>query len=265
MDVKISDLKIGTPISLGRYSVRSANNDPPPITWIKCTTGCDFITQSVVDALCFDAPEPRFDSAHRNQGGTDYGLSNILSFMNSTEESWYYPTHIRDLEPDYSSHYGFLYYFEDYEVESLTPRTVGSGYGDVTAMIHLPSVGEITGVSGNEERFKYFSRHGIRAKASVDLAEYKHEFSETSYVHYWLRDYREQSSAYTSFLKRGGGVGLTTPNRPCGLRPVCTLKPDILAEQDESGCWHIKPYAASRNNICTDEELFDFLGLTQPE
>lgn len=40
MDLKISDLKIGAQLILGKYGVRNSN--PFPIMWLKCTPNSEF-------------------------------------------------------------------------------------------------------------------------------------------------------------------------------------------------------------------------------
>jgi hypothetical protein len=79
-----------------------------------------------VDYLCFDAPE-RTGDGRRNLGNPDYRLSNIHTYLNSDRDDWFRKTHEADAPPNnvfsnraqsYRNHYGFLYFFEDYELDS---------------------------------------------------------------------------------------------------------------------------------------------------
>lgn len=264
MDLKVKDLKIGAPLIMGRYGVK--NENPFPILWLKCNPNCDFITQYAIDYICFDANEP--NGEYRGYGNPIYSQSNILSFMNSVNENWYYQTHQFDGPPDlrntssryqYKSHFGFLYHFEEYEIESLMQKVVEVGGTQVTAAVHLPSASEIFG----ENRFELFSRRGSRAKGTDDMIENRaNAFDNSSFVPYWLRDRIGDQSRYARYFSRSSNVESATARNTCGLRPICAINPDTPVVI-ENGLFIIKPRNESRNAY-TDEELFELLGLAQP-
>ena len=119
---------------MGRYSV-SRDADPAPIVWLKGAPNSDFITEFAVDYLPFDAMERENPSRqYYYSGNPDYTTSNLLQFLNSDQEDWYEPTHQYDAPPvrnnvndryraPYKDHYGFLCFFEEYEIESIADNT----------------------------------------------------------------------------------------------------------------------------------------------
>lgn len=267
MDFKISDLKIGAQLILGKYGVR--NNNPFPIMWLKCTPNSDFITQSAVDYLPFDANEPDNDE-FRGCGNPNYGLSNLLAFMNSADESWYRPMHSMDAPPDmthttgssqYESHCGFLCHFEEYEVESFVKTTVEVAGERITSAVRLPSSEEISG----EQRFELFRRKGIRAKGTEDMItnRFGHGFDYNSFVPFWVRNRSVHFTRSALCLDRQCSLDTMPPRNSSGLRPVCTVNPDTPVILGENGYYYIKPRSVQRN-VYTDEELFELLGLAQP-
>lgn len=267
MDLKISDLKIGAQLILGKYGVR--NNNPFPIMWLKCTPNSDFITQSAVDYLCFDAHEPEHNE-FSGCGNPNYSLSNILAFINSTDEVWYRQTHPTDAPPNmmrtsrqaqYESHYGFLYHFEEYEVESLAKTTVEVDGIRITSVVRLPSSEEFTG----EQRFELFCKKGIRAKGTEDMIANRlgHGFDYNSFVPFWVRNRSVHFTRSALYLDRQCSLDTLPPRNSSGLRPVCTINPDTPVILGEDGNYYIKPRPVQRN-VYTDEELFELLGLAQP-
>ena len=48
-----------------------------------------------------------------------------------------------------------------------------------------------------------------------------------------------------------------------GVRPVCKLKDNVPLIMVEDGIYRIKPYTIEQN-ICTSDELLNFLGIAQP-
>lgn len=267
MDTTVGKLKIGAPLVVGKYSVTN-DGTPQPIIWLKATPNSDFITQCAVDYLSFDAREPESDNMdYRYSGNPNYRLSNLLSFANSDCEEWYRPMHQYDAPPlrrsghiDYKNHYGFLYYFEDYEVESLVVETREVGGDTVSAMIRLPSFEDVL----SHDRFKLFSKKGLRPKGTEDLiqARYNYGFDYGSYFPFWIAGQAENPSQ-NLIISRSGAADRQSACNESGFRPVCTINRDVPVTQDESGIYHIKPHAV-RTNVCTDKELFDFLGMAQP-
>lgn len=224
MDITPAEMKIGDKLMLGKYGVN--NNSPQPIVWLKASPDLNFITKNVIDYLCFDGKEYLSDDGYcRGCGNNKYALSNIHSFLNSDIESWYHQTHETDAPPNrttggYKNHYGFLYHFEDYEIDSMMFDTITVDGENVCSLIRLPLSSEIIGVN----KFPLFARPGT--------------------------------------ISRMGEVDALAPSNPCGIRPVCKLKSDIPLEMDESGVYHIKPYTIQQN-ICTSDELLNFLGIAQ--
>ena len=64
-------------------------------------------------------------------------------------------------------------------------------------------------------------------------------------------------------MGRNGEVNYQRPVYSCGVRPICVVKPDTIVVCDDDGLYHIKPCVVSVN-VCTDEELFELLGMAQP-
>lgn len=267
MDITIGKLKIGAPLVMGKYNPAN-DGTPQPIVWLKGTPNSDFITQCAVDYLCFDANERESERDNcRYHGNPNYKLSNILSFANSDCEEWFHPMHQNDAPPmcrgghiDYKSHYGFLYHFEEYEVESLVVETRDVGGDAVSSMIRLPTSEDVLG----HDRFKLFSKKGLRPKGTESLvsARYSYGFDDASYFPFWLASQGNDRNRVL-IVSRNGALESQSPCNESGFRPVCTINPDTPVIQDEDGFYHIKPRAV-RTNVCTDKELFDFLGMAQP-
>jgi len=267
VDLTVNNLKIGAKLILGNYGVQ--NESPQPIVWLKASPNCAFITESVLDYICFDAKEPQSpEQSIRYGGNPQYNLSNIFSFLNSDAEEWFHPTHENDAAPvrhngqrglEYESHYGFLYHFEEYENESLMCTTYAVDGEQVSSKIRLPSKEEILGA----ERFKLFSKKGIRPRGTYDMLTGRRAgFEESSYIDYWLCD-KHASTFKVKTISRSGEIRKVSPQNPCGLRPVCCINPDTKLVIAGDGVYRIEPYVI-RHNVYTDEELFGFLGMAQP-
>lgn len=266
MDITPAKMKIGDKLMLGKYGVN--NDSPQPIVWLKASPDLNFITKNVIDYLCFDAKERSSDDGYYRVGGNNkYALSNIHSFLNSDIESWYHKTHETDALPTpnftvegYKNHYGFLYHFEDYEIDSMMFDTITVDEENVCSLIRLPLSSEIIGVN----KFPLFARHGVRPKGTEDMVQHRAlGFNYNSYVDFWaLIAAGTRNGYYTGTISRMGEVDSLAPSNPCGIRPVCKLKSDIPLEMDESGVYHIKPYTIQQN-ICTSDELLNFLGIAQ--
>lgn len=271
MDTTIGKLKIGAPLVMGKYGV---NNDVPyPILWLKGTPNGDFITKDAVDFLPFDGQErENAESVNaRYYGNPNYGLSNLLQFLNSAEECWYSPTHRADAPPaqgnvdwghaQYERHFGFLYHFEEYEVASLAHNTKVVCDAEVTTLIRLPSAEDIIG--GN--RFKLFNKKGIRPNGTEDMVygrRIQAGFNDTSYIPFWISD-RGTGRDYAAFISRSGIVDQQCPRYSSGIRPVCTIPLDTPVIQTDDGFYCIKPFEVE-STAFTDKELFALLGMAQP-
>lgn len=268
MDLTVDKLKVGAKLVFGKYGVR--NDSPCPIVWLKATPNCDFITENVLDYLCFDARE-RSSQLHNAQyyGNPQLSLSNIFAFLNSDAEAWFQKTHEADAPPSarnidargygYDSHYGFLYHFDEYEIESLQCQTAEIGGERVSSLVRLPMQSEIIGA----DRFRLFARKGVRPNGTEDMVCNRCQgvFDYTSYIDFWTCD--RYDDTYVRTVSRSGNAERRTPKELCGLRPVCSVKPDIIVVPGDNDTFHIKAYAVSQN-ICTNEELLNFLGLAQP-
>lgn len=267
MDLTVDKLKIGAKLVLGKYGVQ--NDNPYPIIWLKATPNCDFITESVLDYICFDARERSSESRNAQYcGNPQLSLSNIFSFLNSDADIWFHPTHESDAPPNaanvdaralaYESHYGFLYHFNEYEIDSIKYSTTNTDEGSVSSLIRLPMQSEILGV----DRFKLFSRKGVRPNGTEDMVSCRAVgFDYASYIDFWTSD--RYNDLYVKTISRSGNSDRRQPNGSCGIRPVCSLKTDVAVIPGENDLFYIKPYTISQN-ICTKDELLNFLGLAQP-
>lgn len=267
MDLTVDRLKIGAKLVLGKYGVR--NEDPHPIVWLKASPNCDFITENVVDYLLFDAKERASETSDAQYyGNPQLSLSNIFSFLNSDADMWFHQTHEADAPPDtrnadrmmaYDTHYGFLYHFADYEIESLNYATFEADGEQISSLIRLPVSEEIVGV----DRFKLFTRKGVRPKGTDDMVYNRRlgGFDFNSYVDFWVGD--RYDNRYLRFISRSGTIDRKVPRDPCGLRPVCRVKPDVVVIPGDNDLFYVKQYAVPQN-VCTEAELLNFLGLAQP-
>lgn len=268
MDLTVDKLKIGAKLVLGNYGVN--NDNPHPIVWLKATPNCDFISESVLDYICFDAREPGATERNDRYGGNpQLSLSNIFSFLNSDAEEWYHPMHEVDAPPDtgnvatrrlaYNRHYGFLYHFSEFEIDSLRYSAFEVNGEQLSSLIRLPMDSEILGAN----RFKLFHKKGIRPNGTEDMVYGRNvgNFDYASYIDFWVGDmYGDQR---VRIISRSGNPDRRYPKDECGLRPVCNVKPDTVVLSGENDSFYIKPYTVSQN-ICTEEELLNFLGLARP-
>lgn len=268
MDMTPAKMKIGDRLMLGKYGVR--NDSPQPLIWLKASPNCGFITEYVPDYLCFDAKEQSNEDRNRQYyGNKSYSLSNLHSFLNSDAEVWFHPTHEMDSPPnrrssgmyEYENHYGFLYHFEEYEIDSLMFDTIMVDGEQICSLIRPPLAAEVVGA----DRFQLFSRRGVRPKGTEDMIQSRNTgFDYNSYIDFWaLGVDRCRSQAYTGTISRTGTKDSTAPSSPCGVRPVCKLKDNAPLIMVEDGIYRIKPYTIEQN-ICTSDELLNFLGIAQP-
>lgn len=261
MDLTIASLKIGDRIVLGKYG--TPENAPEPIVWLKADRDGSLLSEKVLDYLQIDAPERTNDPYHRNRGNNCYALSNIHQFLNSYEEDWYLPTHDGDVPPAsrdyrhsgaYRDYDGFLCAFEDYEIEAIGQK------------VNLPSFANIYG-QGGQSRFELFKRRGVRPKASNGFLYSNGSrwfgLNETSFCEFWLSD--EDGEYYNKYVDKSGYTRSAYPHNPKGIRPVCKISLDTKVAQNEDGTYSIVPFEPTKkrdSNVCTDEELMAFMGLT---
>ena len=248
----------------GKYGVH--NDAPQPIIWLKATPNSDFITLNTVDYICFDAKESA-TREYQYTGNPNYKLSNIHSFLNSDAEEWFSQTHQADSPPvqrnvqrrlsAYNNHFGFLYHFEEYELDSIKFETFEVDGEIITSLMRLPSFEDILGAN----RFRVFTKKGIRPKATEDMLQRQHDFTYESYIPFWISDYSQSGQA--AVIGRSGVCERHYASDSSGLRPVCTIKQDIPVLKRNDGIYYIEPRVIQQN-VCTDEELFAFLGMAQP-
>lgn len=255
---------------MGKYGVH--NDSPQPIVWLKGTPNGDFITKDVVDFLPFDAMERENteDGNSRFMGNPRYSVSNLLQFLNSSDESWFTPMHQYDTPPSgrnldwssgrYERHYGFLYYFEEYELAVLKRDERMVDADNVISTVRLPTAADIIGA----QRFKLFMKKGVRPRCTEDMLYGKPGlgFNDVCYIPFWVSD-RAGFNGYAAFISRSGSLDAQYPKTYCGVRPVCTVSAETVVTLGDDGLYYIVP-SAVRSNVCTDEELFAFLGLAQP-
>lgn len=229
----IGDLKAGAMLMFGKYGIY--NDAPQPIIWLKATPNSDFITLNTVDYICFDAKESA-TREYQYTGNPNYKLSNIHSFLN---------------------HFGFLYHFEEYELDSIKFETFEVDGEIITSLMRLPSFEDILGAN----RFRVFTKKGIRPKATEDMLQRQHDFTYESYIPFWISDYSQSGQA--AVIGRSGVCERHYASDSSGLRPVCTIKQDTPVLKRDDGIYYIEPRVIQQN-VCTDEELFAFLGMAQP-
>lgn len=91
VETTVGKIRVGTKLLLGQYGVSA--DEIFPIMWLKATPNGDFISEKVLDYICFDARERQSDDySAKMYGNPDYGASNIMQFLNSYDENWWKPT-----------------------------------------------------------------------------------------------------------------------------------------------------------------------------
>lgn len=268
MEMTVGKMKVGDKLVFGQYA--SHVSGAAPIVWLKATSNGDFITESVLDYICFDARERRGDTyTVRMYGNPDYECSNIVLYLNREDEDWWAPTHSTDAPPvgaevfEYQNAYrercGFLNYFEDYELDSLTREAYTVNGVRLQSLMRLPSFSDIVG----ENKFQLFSRKGIRAHGSSEYIYGRGSqagFDSGSFIEYWLSDLHAHE--YPAILGRSGYMEYRLPYKAAGLRPVCTIKLDTVVDGDGT-LFRVSPFGV-QNKLFTDDEFFDLLGVVRP-
>lgn len=230
----IGSLKVGDKITFGAYTCAPDVFPPAPITWIKASRNCDFITEKAIDYLLYDAPEGS------GGGNPDFHLSNLFGFLNGrTWDHWWNKTHDEDVEPQVWTvpssfcppQYGFLSDFSQHEINAIIPFS-GENTETVSSLIRLPSVDDI--FSGELE---YFKRHGIRTTWSLDVIRGKFRHlgakSTASYAEYWTRSRALDEPGYNNCVitvSRKAVICRKAAHLGAGIRPVCTINPNSKIE-----------------------------------
>lgn len=258
MDLTVAQLKVGTRLVFGNYSVGVCTS---PIAWLKTSKENDFITEDALDYIAFDARERQSPNGdNRYTGNRDYESSNILQFLNGVDDDWYTPAHEYDMPPerrgtsDWSAQYaeypGFLSQFAEYEQASIDGR------------VDLPTVQNILG----DNAWQLFHRKGVRAKAVNGLYESKLRelgFAANTYVDFWTRDESRPHATRVATIGRNGEVSAKHPYAGCGLRPVLKLKPDTKVMVSADGQYIIQPFEVASTVVpCSADDLFRYLKLS---
>lgn len=254
-------LRLGAKIVMGIYG--AGNSEPAPIVWMKANKECDLIAECALDFLCFDVSEPRQTNyVIRQTGNSDYSLSNLAQFLNSSQLDWYSPTHEHDAPPsspytrgaDYAGRPGFLFGFEDYEFRAMCDLEPG-------VKMRLPLLEEIL---GTETRFQVFNQKGYRAHPSQNLARSigpMFGFSSTTvFLPFWTANTNIENN-FVRIIQRDGLARNVHPNSRAGLRPVCRLNPETKLIQGGDGTYSIDPFSSENTSVfMTRDALMEFLG-----
>lgn len=271
----IKSIKIGDILSFGAYSAKGIGDQPVPITWIKASTNCDFISEHVLDYLVFDekeewgtdyrpfgVPFPTFRYYGCDSGGDpNYPVSNIFQFLNSAENGgrWFRPMHEHDVAPGrtsifhrgYEDHAGFLRYFTEIELNAMVDWIATDPYGDASGLVHLMSTDD---VYGDNKLPLFRKRRGIRAKPSQDLWEAKrYHIVPGRYMTYALRSrYNDQ---YIGSVATDAYNHMIVPGNESGIRPIIRLDPDAKIAPGLDGAWEV--VARRRRTSCDYTAISD--------
>ena len=264
IETTVGNLPINSRIIMGNYAVSGAPSEA--VYWLKATNDCEFIAESVLDHLAFDARENASEDHYiRSYGNPNYELSNILAFLNSDQQDWYYPAHELDEAPHrfaiservgaYDRRDGFLYGFEDYEIESMIHYHKNGCY----AKVHLPEYADIIGASC----FKLFMRKGVRPHPTYGLVHAKRtlEMGSTSYASFWTCTQSGNNTLYA--IDRSATRENVAPCRSRGIRPTCLLNRNTVVSTTSYGkdTYVIKPFGTAADQAFSNEEFFSLLGI----
>ena len=267
METTIKRLKIGSKLRFGKYGAGGCY--PEPIIWLKATPNCDFISERVLDILCFDAYE---ESNGALVGNNSWTLSNICQFLNSAEEEWYVPSHPNDRPPqagkfvafqtcDYSEHSGFLRWFEDYEQDSIQEQSYTVGDCDCYSRVRLLSKNDIFG----DERLSIFKGHrGYRAHPTGQCVRRLFAVDcDRVYTPYYLMN-PGRLPGYVCRMDRTGYIDSIHAVGGCGIRPTLRISPDTAVTEVEEGVYAVSPFEISPIPVGTHEDIMRLLGMAQP-
>lgn len=226
----VGKLRLGSRIVFGRYSA-SETAEPQEITWLKASTNSDFISEFALDHLCYDAPETR-NGERYSRSYSEYGLSNIHTYLNSSAKEWYYPTHEYDRPPVYRSHYGFLHYFDEEEVSCMVERPTGDG---TVAMVMLPSEDEVF-----HGGFQLLKKKARRAHCSPDLMHTKMRYMDSSrWESVALRTAHATLNGNYRIVDTGGWEYTTSAGSCVGIRPTCRIDPSTEVKKIDDDTYEL--------------------------
>ena len=266
----IGDLKIGDRLVMGRYTINAGDDrEPKPIVWLKATPDCCFLSEYALDIVVFDGREPEsVIESYRSNGNPCFTLSNLACYLNSEYQDWYFAMHQNDSPPfgrrisnfgKAAGHAGFLYDFEEYEIESLVYRVVEDTQGASAFRIWLPSKGDVFG----NDCFPLFRRKGIRPKASMDMIGLQYGYDTHSFVDFWLMTQSQLNTNYVERIARNGLAERVWPSTRSGLRPVCAVRPDRAIEPIGSGMYRLVPSQVTFDTF-SDEDFYKLMGIAHP-
>lgn len=267
----ISSLAVGSLVKLGSihgkpiiWKVADKNHSGYP------SNSVTLVTNQIINLMCFDAVE----NSILTGGSTDYILSNIRQWLNSSAEagSWYAAQSTSDVPPTsdnvggnpYDSRAGFLNTFSTNERATMLDTTltismykegVYGGYTVTTSScvdkVFLLSSIEvaIADSTAAETALSCFSDHASRiAYVTADcVANSDHEGDPVSGAawKYWLRDAHTSSPQQFSikggrYIKKDGSFDFELTSYPYfGLRPGCNIAADTMIADatDADGCY----------------------------
>lgn len=264
----LSNLPIGAKIKFGKHSINGET--ALPITWVvvaKNHTGypsnsVTLLTEKIIDLRAYDAKEP--DSAYDDRfhyGNNTYSESNIGQWLDSSEVSWFKPTHSADKAPtaeftSTNTHYdtrpGFLSNFSAVErLAILSTPLVSSKYSSTTETLYrsvfLPSYTEL----GFDHTYKdgtswgYFGSVDTR-KCTVTTQCYNNTLctakpSAETTMCYWMSRSADYSNTHKirCVNNLGGGDYYESWSGNCGVRPALNLggAQKISDTVDSEGCY----------------------------
>lgn len=255
-DKSINTMRVGSRLVFGSYGVDA--NDPVEIRWLKASPENHFISEFVLDWLCYDAPE---GERYHNP---IWELSNLCAFLNSDRRRWYMPTHDDDRPPapqnvqrsnSYQNHDGFLAGFTDKELSLLKNQTYQIGEETLDTLVRLPAPSEILSAG-----LPLFKRKGMRAHPCEDLRRHKMRYcSAGSFTSYWLLPTSSQGYL-VSTLSIGGAVANLYPNNGAGIRPVIQLSDAPVDCDDQLSLFRLSNFTIEPK-IPSQNDIYKLLGI----
>ena len=268
MAQSLSNLPIGAKVKFGKHSVNGETAQP--ITWVVVaknhagypSNSVTLLTEKIIDIRAYDAKEPNnSDKNIAEYGNNGYSASNIDQWLNSSQASWYTPTHSADQAPSsnyvtygtsYDSRPGFLSNFTSSERLAIlsTPLVVTKYWSTTETLsrgVFLPSAAEIgIGISITDgSPWGYFSNPFSRmctltAQCQSNTLSTEKPSSEPFYW-YWLF----RSADFTSTYRVVGinKIGDLNYLEACcgnqGIRPAVNISgtQKISDVTDSDGCY----------------------------
>ena len=263
----LSNLPIGAKVKFGKHSVNGETAQP--IIWVivaKNHTGypsnsVTLLTEKIIDLRAYDAQEPNNGVTKiANYGNGTYSISNIDQWLNSSQESWYTPSHSADQAPiakyiysdaPYDSRPGFLSNFSSFERLAIQSTTiVACKYINATETlsrgVFLPSAAEV-GIEldiKDGSSWGYFSNSTSRT-CVVSTQCYNNTLgsikpsSANSPVRWFLRSAADSAPETVFAVTNGGGKEALSASYEGGIRPVVNIggTQKVSDTADSDGCY----------------------------